>query len=213
MALRHRRSWLSLACVGVAFAPYAVSAAPEPAVTPIAETCIGDCNDDGSVTVDELLTMVNIALGNASVSACSAGDANGDGQISIDEILSAVNNVLNGCPALVPTPTPSPMATPAMQTVVVGPNGMLVFSPATLSIHVGDTVQWTWASSGHSVNSGSSNCISDDRFCSPNDSNCAQAPSSNQGATYSHTFTAPGTYPYFCRPHCDLGMVGTITVE
>jgi hypothetical protein len=60
-------------------------------------TCVGDCNTDLQVTVDELLTMVNIALGNADVSACSAGDANHDGQITIDEILTAVNNALNGC--------------------------------------------------------------------------------------------------------------------
>jgi hypothetical protein len=59
--------------------------------------CVGDCNDDGTVTVDEILTMVNIALGNTPVTACEAGDANGDGQITVDEILAAVNNALNGC--------------------------------------------------------------------------------------------------------------------
>jgi hypothetical protein len=50
------------------------------------------------VTVDELLTMVNIALGTADVSACTAGDANRDGQVTIDEILAAVNAELTGCP-------------------------------------------------------------------------------------------------------------------
>jgi hypothetical protein len=38
------------------------------------------------------LTMVNIALGNADLSACTAGDANHDGQITVDEVLTAVNN-------------------------------------------------------------------------------------------------------------------------
>ncbi|MGD0946540.1 MAG: hypothetical protein ABSA52_03845 [Candidatus Binatia bacterium] len=41
--------------------------------------------------------MVNIALGNARLSDCSAGDANKDGEITVDEILTAVNNALNGC--------------------------------------------------------------------------------------------------------------------
>jgi hypothetical protein len=59
--------------------------------------CSGDCNTDQSVTVDEVLTMVNIALGNADMSACGAGDVNGDLQITVDEILTAVNNALNGC--------------------------------------------------------------------------------------------------------------------
>jgi hypothetical protein len=42
--------------------------------------------------------MVNIALGDAPVSACEAGDANHDGRITVDEILTAVNDALNGCP-------------------------------------------------------------------------------------------------------------------
>jgi len=65
--------------------------------------CVGDCNGDGTVTVDEILTMVNIALGNVSVTACEAGDANGDEQITVDEILTAVNNALNGCPTVQPS--------------------------------------------------------------------------------------------------------------
>ena len=61
--------------------------------------CIGDCDGTGQVTVDELLSMVNIALGNAGVSTCLPGDANHDQQITVDEILTAVNNALSGCPA------------------------------------------------------------------------------------------------------------------
>jgi hypothetical protein len=52
-----------------------------------------------SVTINEIMTMVNIALGNALVSACVAGDGNHDGAITVDEILAALNNALNGCPA------------------------------------------------------------------------------------------------------------------
>jgi FG-GAP-like repeat len=59
--------------------------------------CAGDCSGDGTVTVDEILTMVNIAIGNAAVSKCFAGDTNGDQQITVDEILAAVGSALNGC--------------------------------------------------------------------------------------------------------------------
>jgi hypothetical protein len=52
------------------------------------------------VTVDQILTMVNIALGNTRVSQRTGGDANGDGWITVDEILTAVNNALNGCGSL-----------------------------------------------------------------------------------------------------------------
>lgn len=54
------------------------------------------------MTVDEILTMVNIALGDAPIHLCDSGDANGDGQITVDEILTAVNNALNGCARLEP---------------------------------------------------------------------------------------------------------------
>ncbi len=59
--------------------------------------CVGDCHGSGDVTVDEILTMVNIALGNADMLECASGDDNGDGLITVDEIVVALNNALNGC--------------------------------------------------------------------------------------------------------------------
>jgi len=70
-----------------------------PPPTPRPVLCVGDCNSDHLVTVDELLTMVKIALGNTAVSTCAAGDANHDNQITLDEILAAVSHALHGCPA------------------------------------------------------------------------------------------------------------------
>ncbi len=67
--------------------------------------CAGDCTGDGQVTVNEIITMVNIALGTGSIVECGTGDANHDNQVSVDEILTAVNAALNGCPAP-PMPTP-----------------------------------------------------------------------------------------------------------
>lgn len=60
--------------------------------------CAGDCGGDAAVTIDEIIAMVNIALGNADTSACAAGDVNGDGGITVDEIIGAVNRASNGCP-------------------------------------------------------------------------------------------------------------------
>jgi putative Ig domain-containing protein len=57
--------------------------------------CPGDCNHSGDVTVDEILELINAALGNGM--SCSAGDTNHDGAITIDEILAAVNAALDGC--------------------------------------------------------------------------------------------------------------------
>jgi len=67
------------------------------------QPCWGDCDGTGQVTVDELLTCVNIALGTSAINACSPADKSGDGTVTVDEILTAVSNALNGCQ--LPTPT------------------------------------------------------------------------------------------------------------
>src|SRR5437867_2464562 len=41
-----------------------------------AQTCVGDCNRDLQVTVNELITGVNIALQSINISACTADDVN-----------------------------------------------------------------------------------------------------------------------------------------
>src|SRR5512139_626226 len=92
-----RRIWLrkSFAIIPVV-ALLALAAVPRPAR---AQGCTGDCNTSNSVTVDEILVMVNVALGQAQVSACPAGDANHDNAITVDEILAAVNFALTECPS------------------------------------------------------------------------------------------------------------------
>lgn len=69
----------------------------------VAAQCLGDCDGSGAVTVGELVTGVNIALGAAPVSSCRALDENGDGQIAIAELIRAVSNLLDGCPVTATT--------------------------------------------------------------------------------------------------------------
>ncbi|MBI3784387.1 MAG: lytic polysaccharide monooxygenase [Deltaproteobacteria bacterium] len=71
---------------------------PESPPTP-SVVCAGDCDGSGEVTIEEIITLVNIALDVAPVGACAAGDENADQQITIDEILAAVSNAITGCPA------------------------------------------------------------------------------------------------------------------
>ena len=59
--------------------------------------CVGDCNGNGMVEINELIIGVNIALGSAPLSNCSSFDANHDGMVEINELIQAVNNALNGC--------------------------------------------------------------------------------------------------------------------
>lgn len=59
--------------------------------------CAGDCNHSGTVTVEEIVALIDIALGNAPAANCTLGDVNNDGQITVNEILAAINAALNGC--------------------------------------------------------------------------------------------------------------------
>ena len=95
-------------------------------------------------------------------------------------------------------------------TVFVGQAGFS-FSPDQVTIQVGDQVHWVWSSMGRTVGSGS-NCVSDNLFCSPNNTSCSMNTASNTGATYDRIFLSQGTFPFFCRPHCSFGMTGTVFV-
>jgi hypothetical protein len=74
---------------------------PAPTATPTptspAQACVGDCDGSGEVTVDELLILVNIALGNTPLQACAEADTDGSDAIEVNEILVAVNHALAGC--------------------------------------------------------------------------------------------------------------------
>jgi plastocyanin len=95
------------------------------------------------------------------------------------------------------------VAVGATVNVAVGPNGNLVFSPSSVTIHPGDTVRWTFSSGGHSTTSGSPGMPSglwDSGIRSP-------------GTAFNHTFPSVGTFPYYCIPHGGCcAMVGTVRV-
>jgi outer membrane protein assembly factor BamB len=59
--------------------------------------CVGDCNGDGRVTIDELVRGVKVALEAAPIDACDAMDNDRDGAVSIAELVLGVNKDLSGC--------------------------------------------------------------------------------------------------------------------
>jgi len=79
-----------------------------------AQTCVGDCNGDGEVSIDELILGVDIALGGAPLSECANLD-DGQGMVAVDRLIAAVNGALCNCQDCgVPTPTPTPTPTVAV---------------------------------------------------------------------------------------------------
>ena len=75
------------------------------------------------------------------------------------------------------------------------------FSPATVTVSVGDSVTWTLAGGAHTTSSGSTPDL---------DGLWDQALTAD--APFTFTFEEPGTYEYFCRFHADF-MTGTVIVE
>ncbi len=65
-------------------------------IEPVAR-CIGDCNADGAVTVNELVTGVDMALALEPLAACPAFDADGDHRVTVNEVVEAVNDAATGC--------------------------------------------------------------------------------------------------------------------
>ena len=88
------------------------------------------------------------------------------------------------------------------------------FEPAQVTIHVGDTVKWD--NVGNSVHHATddagaaikSNDVSRPAGAKPFDSGFIPP-----GASFTQTFTVPGTYKYVCAAHETSGMSGEIVVR
>ena len=67
------------------------------AATPAA-SCVGDCNEDRVVTVDEIARGVSMALGRPPAVSCEAFRSLA-GTTDVDMLTAAVNDALVGCPS------------------------------------------------------------------------------------------------------------------
>ncbi len=67
------------------------------AAVPPLPLCPGDCNGDGSVTIDELITGANVVLGVLPLAACPFLDVGADQSATIDALVAAVEAGLNRC--------------------------------------------------------------------------------------------------------------------
>lgn len=61
--------------------------------------CVGDCDRDCRVDVTEILTAVQIALGDQQLVRCAYADRDQSGSVEVDEVLSTVDAALTGCAA------------------------------------------------------------------------------------------------------------------
>lgn len=85
----------------------------------------------------------------------------------------------------------------ATTVVEAGAGGQNVFAPASVTITVGDTVEWRNTQGFHNVHAA--------------DGSFSSGAVDNSAWVYRHTFKTPGTFSYTCQAH--RGMDGTVTVQ
>jgi plastocyanin len=79
----------------------------------------------------------------------------------------------------------------------------IAFNPQSRTVAVGTTVTWTNKDSApHTATSGTPG----------NPNGTFRSTQLTQGQTFSHTFSAAGTFPYYCEVHGAM-MTGTIVVH
>src|SRR5262245_12910093 len=95
-------------------------------------------------------------------------------------------------------PSAARRAAPAKVTVQVS---SFKFEPKVVTVAPGTTVQWVNKGGRHTVEADDGSFKSDTLA---------------DGATFEHTFTKPGTYPYYCTFHGEKGgkdMAGKVIVK
>ncbi|MGW2253946.1 cupredoxin domain-containing protein [Kitasatospora sp. NPDC001660] len=139
-------------------------------------------NDSARRRIGKPLVAAAVAVGLGALGAWSPAVAPSHGVAA-----SAVSQT-------VPAAVPKAAAAGAQQVTVVN----YAFSPSTLTVSAGTTVTWTNNDAdAHTVTSSGSGPLNSGTL--------------NQGASYSYTFTTPGTYAYICSIH--PFMHGTVVVQ
>jgi len=100
----------------------------------------------------------------------------------------------------------SPTAAQSSPTVEL--TAGLKFKPAELYVKPGTEVTFEWTSDGHNIV-----VESQPEGASWEGTEGGADTLYDTGHTYTHTFETKGTYEYFCAPHKNAGMVGTIIVN
>jgi plastocyanin len=109
-------------------------------------------------------------------------------------------------------PTPSPPS-PAATVAAIGAQ----FVPAVITVPAGTTVQWQGLLLAHTVETANSpqdaiGGVANDPNDTDGDPDTFSADLPMSG-TVMHTFETPGVFHYFCQPHHELGMIGTVIVQ
>jgi hypothetical protein len=126
--------WQSLAVIAGS-----TLALARPAGAAITQACVADCNRDGTVTVNELVTGVNILLGSADVAQCRRADCGHDGAVSVSCLVQGVTAAVAGCLGV---------GSPSVEGPVTGGHGAPILAATAFNPADVGYVQSEWFLSG-----------------------------------------------------------------
>lgn len=66
----------------------------------VSALCVGDCNGNNAVVINELVSGVGIALGDRELATCRNFDPDDDQQVAIGELVQGVRSAIDGCPSV-----------------------------------------------------------------------------------------------------------------
>jgi len=81
--------------------------------------------------------------------------------------------------------------------------GNFAFSPSSLNVSVGDTIQWQWDNGSHTTTS----------VTIPADAASWDSPLNSTNQTFEYRVSVAGVYNYKCTPHAAMGMVASFTAS
>jgi plastocyanin len=109
---------------------------------------------------------------------------------------------------------PTQPTDPSEPVALVELTNTLTYSPLSVTIAVGETVEWRNTSlMVHTVTADPSKATVDGSVILPSRAQPFDSGNLNPQATYRHTFRTRGTYRYFCIPHEGTRMRGTVIVQ
>ena len=86
------------------------------------------------------------------------------------------------------------------QTHVITQSGM-AFDPASITVDVGDTIQWVWTGGTHTTTA----------TTVPDGAVEWNSPLTSSESEFKYKVLVSGTYDYHCIPHQSMGMTGSFT--
>ena len=90
-------TWYRSGCLTAVTVALALTVGVVPRAAHAATCSAGDCNGDGTVTIDELAAMAGIELGVFQASKCTSGIPSGGNKVTVENVVASIKNAVGGC--------------------------------------------------------------------------------------------------------------------